>query len=59
LPSLYARSLQVGREVRLNQKTAMSFVLFADGTSELVFHEPNDKHARTQYKPNEQKRISP
>lgn len=59
LPSLYARSLQAGREVRLNQKTAMSFVLFADGTSELVFHEPNDKHARTQYKPNEQKRISP
>ncbi|MDD1829731.1 phage/plasmid replication protein, II/X family [Photobacterium sp. ZSDE20] len=51
LPSLYARSLQAGREVRLNQDTAMSFVLFADGTSELVFHAPNDKHARTQYNP--------
>ncbi|MGR5363259.1 phage/plasmid replication protein, II/X family [Vibrio mediterranei] len=44
MPSLYARALQAGREVRLSQDTSVSFVLYDDGTHDLVYHSPGNKH---------------
>lgn len=46
MPPFYARALQAGREVRLNQNKSVSFVVWNDGTSDLVFHKPNDKNVR-------------
>lgn len=46
MPPFYARALQAGREVRLNQNKSVSFVLWNDGTSNLVFHKPNDKSVK-------------
>lgn len=45
MPSLYARALQAGREVRISQDTSVSFVLWEDGTHDLVYHPPGNKHA--------------
>ncbi|MBS9903609.1 hypothetical protein J4H51_22780 [Vibrio alginolyticus] len=43
MPPLYARALQAGREVRINQDKSVSLVLWDDGSSDLVFHAPGDK----------------
>ena len=46
LPPFYARALQAGREVRLNQNKSVSFVMWKDGSSRLVFHKPYDRNVR-------------
>ncbi|OEE16672.1 phage/plasmid replication protein, II/X family [Vibrio cyclitrophicus] len=46
LPPFYARALQAGREVRVNKNKSVSFVLWKDGTSNLLFHKPNDRNVR-------------
>lgn len=46
LPPFYARALQAGREVRLNKNKSVSFVMWNDGTSNLVFHQPNNRNVR-------------
>lgn len=43
MPALYARALQAGKEVRINQDKSVSLVLWDDGSSDLVFHKPGDK----------------
>ncbi|WP_332397378.1 phage/plasmid replication protein, II/X family [Vibrio metschnikovii] len=51
MPPLYARALQAGREVRLSQDTAVSFVMYQDGTHDLVYHPPGDKHSTLDLSP--------
>lgn len=43
MPPFYARALQAGREVRINQDKSVSFVFWNDGSSSLVFHQHGDK----------------
>ncbi|MRY60584.1 replication protein [Parabacteroides distasonis] len=59
MPPFYARALQAGREVRLNEHKSVSFVLWHDGTSNLVFHKPNDKNVRLAPPINPKKTDSP